>query len=150
MSLATRMGAIVGDENTVGRYLLEKIGHTALIAWALQSLGATVDWLDAPFVDPTFAAVLAATLYNVIGKALWLRAARARAVRLNAPHRFVNESGRAVGWWFEVKDTIFDEWVGLFVAVLSFVGAPLLFLPLATLWFAGFAIGSNNHWGSPS
>ena len=62
MSLRVRMSAIVGDENTVARYLTEKVGHTALLTIGLHT------------VLPLLTASLAATLgYVLVGKWWWHR-----------------------------------------------------------------------------
>lgn len=58
----TRMNRIVGDQNTVARYLIEKVGHVALIAWMLVFLFGA---------GPLWAALVAAAVYDIVGKMIW-------------------------------------------------------------------------------
>jgi hypothetical protein len=152
--LFKRMSRIVGDENTVARYLLEKIGHTALIAWTLAHV---------LFEDSLDAAVVAALAYLIIGKALWFYGARKRSQQARThleflhgdvivpPAFFLDDAGRAVRFWPSVADILFDLWVGLFPAVVALWWIePRFMLSTACIWFVGVAIGSNNQWGSPS
>lgn len=57
-----RMNRVVGDRNTVARYLVEKIGHVALIAWCLVYVGG---------FPPLWSALIAAAFYDIVGKVLW-------------------------------------------------------------------------------
>lgn len=116
-----RMGKIVGDENTVARYLLEKIGHTALIAWSLAAL------LGLPML---LAAGIAAVGYVVVGKALWL-----------AKHRTFD----ARDLFF---DLVVGSLVPI-IAVPSVYGWHLA-IGILALWCLAVVVGSNNQWGKPS
>lgn len=60
------MAAIVGDENTVARYLLEKAAHTALITLALHA--GTLARLSL-----VTASLVATGAYVLVGKWWWHR-----------------------------------------------------------------------------
>lgn len=121
MSFPERMRVIVGDENTVARYLTEKIGHTALIAWTLVMLFG---------VRPMPAAVVAAVGYVVVGKILWWIGHRSFNAR-----DFVFDL--AVGLLVAVIALRPTE--GWLITVGFFMS-----------WCAATLAGSNNQWGSPS
>jgi hypothetical protein len=125
MSLRSRMSSIVGDQNTVARYLLEKLAHTALIALALNCEG----------VPLLLAAVVAALGYLIIGKLLWLRS-----------------TTDPVSFAVELRDWCFDGVLGFGVAVLALLpvyGWRIFGIALAT-WCALLLAGGNNRWGRPS
>jgi hypothetical protein len=166
MSFPARMRAIVGDENTVARYLLEKCGHTGLWAWVTVcltlglSLPPELRWWFARLFVVT--AAIIALLYDVAGKVAWLRDARGRSLAKqievaqgSAPWEkvapFLRPEGTPVQLWFEVRDFVFDLWVGLLAAGAATAILAWWWLPIAiAVWIAGVAIGSNNQWGSPS
>lgn len=115
-----RMSSIVGDENTVARYLTEKIGHTALIAWAIAVV---------TLASPLMAAVIAALAYVVVGKILWF-----------VQHRTF-DFGDFV---FDLVVGLFPAVLALMRPT------PLLGALALIAWAAGIAAGSNNQVGSPS
>lgn len=121
MSFPQRMGRIVGDQNTVSRYLTEKIGHTALIAWTFVMLFG---------VRPLPAAIAAALTYIVVGKALWW-----------IGHRTFNAKDF-------VFDFVVGLMVAV-IAVRPIEGW-LITVGFFAAWCAAIAAGSNNQWGSPS
>lgn len=125
MSLRQRMSAEVGDADPVWRYLLEKVGHTALIAWALACV---------LHLEPITAATIATGLYLVLGKVLWYAGHRAEWV-----------------WWVEAKDTLFDGLVSAFVIVLALFATdePRGMIALSA-WIVLFLVLDNNGWGRPS
>jgi hypothetical protein len=116
-----RMGKVVGDENTVARYLVEKVGHTALIAWSLAALSGLPSLL---------AAGIATVGYVVVGKALWL-------IR---HHTF-----DARDFLF---DLVVGSLVPIIV-VPSVYGWPIA-SGLLAVWCVVVLVGSNNQWGKPS
>jgi len=113
-----RMNRIVGDRNTVARYLLEKIGHVALLAWALVFLVGA---------GPLWAALVAAAVYDLVGKAIWWQTHRT----------------------FDGLDMVFDLLVVLLPAILT-MGLTLRALIVFCIWCGALAIFDNNQWGSPS
>ncbi len=116
-----RMGKVVGDENTVARYLLEKVGHTALIAWSLASLLG---------LRALLVAIIAALGYVVVGKVLWY-----------ARHRTFSAKDL-------VFDLVVGSLVPI-IAIPSVYGWPVA-IGLVVLWCGAVVVGSNNQWGSPS
>lgn len=163
MSVYSRWTGDVGDRDLVWRYLLEKLAHTALIAWVFACLG----------IFALYAALAAAIAYNVIGKAAWLYGARQRAIADNAQKleahlaagwtidacwdwvldrpRYLRDDGTAVDLWFEARDTAFDQLLGFGPAIASLV----LVLPWyeaasgAIAWTVAVVALFNNRWSSP-
>lgn len=146
MSLLQRMQAIVGDENTVARYLFEKVGHVSFFAWA----GAF-----ALHLDPLLSALGSVLAYTIVGKILWLLGARTRGKEVSKARgdypshwTWLREDLSPVRAGFEVLDTVFD------LVVVALV--PLLAMPIASFtyglaaWVLTIAIFSNNQWGSPA
>lgn len=116
-----RMGKIVGDENTVARYLVEKIGHTALIAWTLVALLG---------LRPLLAAGIATVGYVVVGKVLW----------------FINHhTFDAKDFLF---DLVVGSLVPVIVVPPEY-GWPIAG-GLVALWCIVLVVSSNNQWGKPS
>jgi hypothetical protein len=147
MSFKNRMSAIVGDENTVARYLFEKISHVAFIAWV------GVFFFHVP---STASALWALAVYTLAGKVLWLVGARERAKETERvygqplPGRFpiVNDAWQVITWKAVWVDTAFDLGVASLPAIVSL---PLReFTYLLALWLIFIPVGSNNQWGSPS
>jgi hypothetical protein len=135
-----RMARIVGDQNTVARYLLEKCAHTTMItfAFACVFIGYAVPDPLGFYLFKSVAAIaiLAAITYDVIGKILYIRDRNPAAPFL---------------WGGELEDALFDFWVGLWSFAASFaLWHWYLFFPAVALWLAGVAIGSNNQFGTPS
>lgn len=130
-----RMSAIVGDSNTVARYLVEKQGHTALIAWAFGVIALSFVITGGAHLAGwvLFAAGLASTtIYDLVGKVVWFR-------------------GHTVqSWAAEVRDAFFDFWVGAFICIyplVFFAGwAPALAL---VVWAVVFWTIDSWGWGSP-
>jgi cytochrome b len=167
MSFRAHMQAIVGDQNTVARYLFEKIGHVAfftLLLWgAISQLRRLVDLPPSPL---WLCALCIAIAYDVVGKALWLYQSWKRAKIIVVGGLLNGRTiGDVLGTHFvrddlisrvilsdEIHDTIFDLWVTLIVVVVA--ASPLIapvYLALAfLLWLCLLAAGSNNRWGSPS
>lgn len=121
MAFIQRMNVIVGDQNTVARYLTEKIGHVALIAWALALLFG---------IEPLNAALAAALAYDLTGKAIWYW-----------QHRTF-DPGDAL---FDLVVCLFPAVIALPLRFGWFAFA-IGFL----VWVVFILIGSNNQIGSPS
>lgn len=149
--LPKRMRSIVGDENTVARYLLEKEGHTSAIAWLAGCIVLGIllrahapEWTWRAFLIAAAIAGAATIGYDLLGKAIWLYAARQRDWTKDdaiTPVRFSEE----------LADTLFDAWVGSATiactfGILHWWAAPLML----AVWLGGVAVGSNNQWGKPS
>lgn len=130
-----RMSAIVGDTNTVARYLVEKQGHTSLIAWVTGCICLSfvvVQGAASVGLVLLAAGLAATTIYDLVGKIVWFRG-----------HTLAS-------WAAEVRDAFFDWWVGAFVCVW-----PTVFFvpwgPLAALaaWAVVFWLVDSWGWGSP-
>lgn len=139
MSFVERMQANVGDADPVYRYLIEKAAHSCLIEWtiAMLGMGLTLPGDHRPvFLVMVCIALVSGGLYDLIGKALWFSA-----------HGWP----RRAEWGFEIRDTLFDGWVGCYGAFAATAILHWYYLPIAVaLWLAGITIGSNSQWGSPS
>ena len=134
MSFLHRMGAPVGNTQSVGLYLFDKIAHVSFITFMLYLAsfirGPWHGWF-APDMMLYIAGTIAAFAYTGIGKVLW---------HLHHPEDP-----------FTWSDLVFDWWVVQYIPVM----ATMLFMPSYTLillgiWLLGLLAGSNNAIGSPS
>lgn len=141
MSLGRRMRARVGYDPSVGEYLTNKIGHTALITLVLFA-----------FRVPLVTAAIAATaLYLCIGKTLWLISARRRALERRSPALFLDETFTRVTLARELKDIVFDTLVSGSVILLALAPERLAYSVAAFVLVVGlFLVLDNNSWGYPS
>lgn len=132
-----KMSAIVGDVNTVARYLVEKQGHTALLGWAFGCIALAVVLPAAMHfavgLTMLVTALLAAAVYDGTGKVIW------------------THQHEVPSWAAEIRDTLFDFWDGAFVATWPFVLFAWWALPVAlVVWGVVFWVLDSAAWGSPS
>lgn len=124
MSFRTRMYTIVGDENTVARYLTEKIGHTSGLALLLLIV----------ISSPIHATIIASVAYVLFCK-FWYHVVQHHPVL----------------WAHMIKDFIFDTWVCALTVTFAIAQWDI---PIGGMsfgvWLIGFLIMDNNKMGEPS
>lgn len=131
MSFFFRMGRPVGNTQTIGEYLFDKMAHVAFITLMLfvgaESISSTGEWRT----DLVLYAYIAMFTYTIFGKALW---------SIHHPTDV-----------FDWRDLVFDLWCALFIPmVCTLLLASWVYGLVLIVWLLGVIAGSNNHWGSPS